>query len=134
MRKVLLILCLAFFVLGFGWPTIILPYTKYSYKTDDMEMSFTFQINGKVKVESKMGDSKTKQSYKYKVNFKDNAIEIIVSKEEKISLKIDSFYKLSMLSAGDMEISPTNKVAAGVSIGIGAAALLLIVFAPSKKY
>lgn len=134
MRKVLLILCLAFFVLGFGWPTIMLPYTKYTYKTKEMETSYTFQLNGKVKVESKLGKTKTNNTYKYKINFKDNAIEVIVSKDQKLSLKIDSFYKLSMISAGEMEMSATNTVAAGVSIGVGALALLLIILSPSKKY
>ena len=135
MRKIVLILCLAFVVVGFGWPTIILPYTKYTYKTEGQELSYTFQLNGKVKRELKIGDTKHEDTFKYKINFKENAIEIQITDKTKETLTIDSFFKLSVANfGGAVSVNATNNVAMGVSIGVGVLALLLVILAPSKRY
>ena len=129
MRKILLILCIAFVVLCYGFPCIILPFGEYKGKSDvgDYEISYKFSFNGKVKFSA--DDDSDYYYYRVKGN------NIIISEDKTFNkdddkIAINSFYELDTSLVGQ---DAKNQVAFWSTLGVGVVALLLIVTIPSKK-
>ena len=125
MRKVLLLLCIAFVVVCYGYPCLIVPFGTYKYETTNMGEKYVqtceFKFNGKAKI--KFEDLETEYYYKLKGN------KIILSNDKKfddndMEIKISSMYKI-----GEAE----NLIGKIVAIAVGVLAVVLVVTAPSKK-
>ncbi len=143
-RKLLLILSIAFAVFAFGYPCMVLPYTNYTftYTEKDVEISSTlkFQLNGRVKI---TGDSSVSSSglveqenYYYKISFKNRQVLISDTKDfgNAMKLDIDNIYSLR---SGALSLVSSkgyiNNVAKWTSIGVGVVALLLVITIPTKR-
>lgn len=139
-RKILLIICIAFVVVCYGYPCFILPLGTYSYTTTVLEQEVTttykFGFNGKVTVGSSATDTTTEYFYKLSGN------KVIISEDETfddndIKLAINNMYQINMptvLSITDTEANvATNQVGMWVTIGIGVLALLLVITIPRRS-
>jgi len=132
MRKLLLILCLAFLGVCFAYPCFMLPIGAYKCENEvlgqKVEVEYRFAFSGKATV--KVGENETEYNYKLKGN------KIILSEDEEfddsdLEIEMNSFYELdgTLDSLGkDM----VNSIAMWITIGVGALSLLLIVL-PSRK-
>lgn len=125
MRKILLVISIAFVVLCYGYPCLILPFGEYKYETTiagaKIETIYEFKFNGRVNIS--VNDAEQQYYYKLKGN------EIIISddktfNDEDSKLAISSIYKI-----GNM----VNQIGQFVAIGIGVMALVLVLTIPSKK-
>ena len=135
LRKFLLLLCLAFAVVAFGYPCFVVPFGSYDYKITNNgvtnEFSYSFKFNGTVVITNFNAENGEKESeftsyYKLKGN------KIIISPDKKFDddnnsiMAIASIYRL-----GDTAF---NVYACAVSIGVGLIAAVLILTFPIKKY
>ncbi len=143
MRKIFLILCFAFFVVAFGYPCIILPYTNYTYtyQIEDEEetnsITLNFKLNGKVTIKGELTifsisilDDSEIEMY-YKLNFTSRTITIAYDEDfdiELFTLSIANIYTIS----GSL-INYTNTFAIIISIAVAAATLVLILTIPSRR-
>lgn len=125
LRKILLLICVAFAVLCYGYPCLIMPFGSYEYTYEvagiSTTASYTFGFDGKVT--QKIGDIETEAFYKLKGN------KIVLSLDETFDdddneIAISSIYKLG---------NYTNKIGMYISIGVGVLALALIITIPSKR-
>lgn len=129
MRKFLLILCIAFVVVCYGFPCIMLPLGEYKYtnKEFDIEITYEFKFNGKVCAD--MSGEKEELYYKLKGNKIVLCQNDKFEKGETISLKLESFYEISVEGLA----KATNKIAQWITVGVGVAALALVLTMPKKK-
>ncbi len=126
-RKFLLLICLAFVVIGFAYPCVILPVGSYTSTVANVTTSYKFAIDGTMQIVVKtkeLGEVKTDAFYKLKGN------KVIISHDEKfddkdLSLQITSFYGL----AGGFK----NISAMVIAGGVGFIALVLIVTIPRRR-
>ncbi|MBE7077012.1 MAG: hypothetical protein E7374_03905 [Clostridiales bacterium] len=133
MRKILLLLCIAFVVVCYAYPCLICPFGEYENKTTVGNVTTTstlkFNFNGKVEQTTQVGDSKAqKTEYYYKLK-KDNKVAIYEDKDcknEIVRMNIDSIYELNFLT------EYKNNVGFYTAIGVGVLAVLLVLW-PSKK-
>ena len=132
MRKILLIISLAFFAVCFMFPCVILPFGTYKGELDfgsqKVEYFIKFQINGKVKAR-KGEDGEWNESF-YKL--KDG--KIIVSDDktfnnEDLELTIINANQISYPLLGKME----NSIGLMVGIAILVLDVLLVITIPKKK-
>ena len=142
MRKLLLLLCVAFAVVGFCYPCVIFPFTDYTctikIAETDVTTSYNFKLNGKVDITIKTSNSllntkDTKTKY-YKLDFKNRKVLINDTKEFENAqgFSIDNIYNLNM-GSGVKELDLyKNKIAMWTSVGIGIFAVLLIITIPKK--
>lgn len=129
MRKILLIICIAFVVVCYGYPCFILPFGEYKYTTtvaeETVNTTFKFDFKGKVKISS--GESSEEMFYKLKGN------TVILSEDETFD---DSDTKLNisnMYSIGLLGENAVNQMGMWSAIGVGVLALLLVVTIPKKS-
>ena len=140
LRKILLIICIAFVVVCYGYPCFVLPFGEYKYSTtiaeQEITTSYKFGFNGKVTVSSSVTETTTEYYYKLSGN------KIIVSEDETfddndMKLAISNMYQINMpqlLSITDTEANlATNQVGMWVTIGVGVLALLLVVTIPRRS-
>ncbi len=131
MRKILLLLCIAFVVVAYGFPCLILPLGEYKYSQkvagETIEYSYKFGFDGKVSLKS--GKSENKLYYKLKGD------EIIISEDKKfdtesgdLSVSINNLYTVSILG-----MKATNIIALITTAGVGVLALVLVLTIPKKK-
>lgn len=130
-RKFLLLICLAFVVIGFAYPCVILPVGSYTSKVGDISTSYKFAIDGtmEIVVKTKGKDDKENQ-IKKDAFYKLKGNKVIISLDEEfddkdLSLQICSFYSLT---GGFQNISAM--VIAG---GVGFIALVLILTIPRRR-
>ena len=131
-RKLLLLICIAFVVIGFAYPCVVLPVGSYSAKTGINEVtSFSFSFDGKVEIEVRQevkdGEDTsviTKGYYKLEKD------KVIISTDDEfdkndLHIRISSFYRLE---GGYQNIA--SMIVAG---SVGVIALFLILSIPSKR-
>lgn len=126
MRKVFLLLIIAFIVVCFGYPCIILPFGEYKYETKIGDStvvvsSFKFKFNGEVKY--KYLGFEGEGFYKLKGN------KVIISNDKKfdssdLTLKITSMYNIA---------ENENLVGQIIMATVGIVAALLVVTIPKKR-
>lgn len=130
MRKVFLIICIAFVVLCYGFPCFVLPFGTYKHEDKvegvQIETSYKFKFDGTVALETKIGDASQKFNYYYKI--KDGNIILSMDKNfedaEDVSMPLTSIYKIG---------EAVNTIGMYTAIGIGIAALVLVITIPGKK-
>ena len=124
-RKILLIICLAFVVVCYGYPCFILPFGNYTYKTsDNKQESISFKFNGTATATSSSG---TKTEYKYKINFKDNTITLTpVDSGSEVTMTINNMYSVGFL------VNFENNIGKFIMLGVGILSLVLIVTIPRR--
>ncbi len=129
MRKILLILCIAFVVVCYGYPCFVLPIGTYKYtattKIGDKEISTTttYEFDFKGNAVIKNGDVETEYKYKLKGD------EIILSLDEEfddndLKIQISSMYKLN---------GAINSIGMWITIGVGVLAFVLVITIPRKN-
>lgn len=139
-RKIFLILCLAFGVLAFGYPCLILPVGSYTQTItkDDVSstLSYNFHWNGKVTqtmILEPKGGEKTEdvKEFFYKLDWK-NGVRISEDKnfdDKDALLPIANVFRIT----GPLGIYQLrNQLAMWISIAVGVVDLLLIVTIPRK--
>ena len=131
-RKLLLLICLAFVVIGFAYPCVILPVGSYTSKLGNITTSYKFAADGTMQIEIKNKEKQDSQENQGKIDafYKLKGNKVIISLDEKfddndLTLQINSFYNLQ---GGFQNISAM--VIAG---GVGLLALILIVTIPRKR-
>lgn len=126
-RKIVLILCVAFVVVCYGYPCFILPFGEYVRSTEvgniQIEAKYNFDWDGTVTKEDEFGLT-TKYYYKLKGN------EVLLSVDENfddydISISINSLYNI--------DNGYFNQVGYYVAIGVGILALVLIITIPRRS-
>ena len=135
LRRIFLLLCIAFVVVCYGYPFFILPFGEYKGTTSflgvEAETTYNFKFNGRVTVSYSYSGSTTSNEGYYKLNGK----EVIISSNETFGdsddakLTLDSMYQISLNQVGG---SATNMIGMIISISVGVLAIIAIV-APSKK-
>ena len=128
LRKIVLILCVAFVVVCYGYPCFILPFGEYVRTTEigniTTESTYNFDWDGTVTKEDEFGLT-TKYYYKLKGN------EVLLSVDENfdddydISISINSLYNI--------DNGYFNQVGYYVAIGVGILALVLIITIPRRR-
>ena len=128
LRKIVLILCVAFVVVCYGYPCFILPFGEYVRTTEigniTTESTYNFDWDGTVTKEDEFGFT-TKYYYKLKGN------EVLLSVDENfdddydISISINSLYNI--------DNGYFNQVGYYVAIGVGILALVLIITIPRRS-
>ena len=124
MRKLLLILCLAFVVVCYGYPCLVLPFGTYTTKTEVLgeEVTSTLKFGFDKKAEWTTGDITVETFYKLKGN------TVVLSVDEEfddsdLELTIGSIYRI-----GEYH----NMIGLITTIGVGIFALCLIITIPKK--
>lgn len=126
-RKILLLICLAFVVVGYAYPCFVLPFGTFEGKIGEgdskVEVSVKFDFNGKAKIK----EAELEKDLYYKMK----GDHIIISEDKEFDdkdekIKLDSIYQLNYST------ELTNKIGMYMSIGIGALSLILILL-PNKR-
>jgi len=122
MRKLLLILCIAFVVVCYGYPCLVLPFGTYSCKAEvaGTEITSTIKFGFDKKAEYTVGDVTLDLNYKLSGN------TVILSEDEEfdesdMEITIGSIYRI-----GEYH----NMIGLITTIGIGILALCLVVTIP----
>lgn len=130
MRKILLIICIAFVVLCYGYPCFILPFGEYKYEETtevlgaEVTVETSYKFNFKGKATMKVGDITTEYNYKLKGD------TIILSLDDEYGNADDSEIKISnMYTLGNA----INSIGLYSTIGVGILALVLVVTIPRKR-
>jgi len=126
-RKILLIICMAFFVICYVYPCVMLPFGSYSGEIGSgdskVEKTMTFDTKGKVKIKA----AEDEREYFYKMDGR----TVIISEDENFdetdySVRVNSVYEFTY---GTQMV---NSIGMYMAIGVGAFALILILL-PNKR-
>lgn len=126
MRKVFLVLCIAFVVLCYAYPCFVLPFGTYKYEETvagtKIESTLKFHFDGTVDVEMEG----VKQEFYYKL--KGNEVILSVDKnfkdDEDTTMPITSMYSIA---------DHDNLVGQIIAGGVGVAALVLVLTIPRRR-
>ena len=125
-RKIILLLCIAYVVICYGYPCLILPFGSYerTYESAGFSVteSYSFGLDGKVT--RKIGELEEKSYYKVKGN------KIYFSNDNEFDFEDDIYSIISSISRIG---GYTNKIGNYMSIGVGALALVLVISIPKNK-
>lgn len=124
MRRILLLLCVVFVVVAYGYPCFALPFGTYKHTIEYDGVKTTTTLNLKFDGTAVMKVGEIENTYKYKIN--DGEVELFVEGDENepvFEIEIHAFNKLGNL---------TNMVGTYISIAFGVVALIAI-FLPYKK-
>ena len=128
LRKIVLILCVAFVVVCYGYPCFILPFGEYVRTTEigniTTESTYNFDWDGTVTKEDEFGLT-TKYYYKLKGN------EVLLSVDENFDDDYD--IPISINSLYNIDNGYFNQVGYYVAIGVGILALVLIITIPRRS-
>ncbi len=126
-RKIVLILCVAFVVVCYGYPCFILPFGEYVRSTEvgniQIEAKYNFDWDGTVTEENELGIT-TKYYYKLKGN------EVWLSIDEDFE---SADKTISINSLYNIDNGYFNQVGYYVAIGVGILALVLIITIPRRS-
>lgn len=128
LKKILLLLSIAFVVVCYGYPFLVLPFGQYSTKLEiagaEVEMTVQFSFEGEAKV--KIGEGEEVVFF-YEV--KDRNVELKVNSEADPSyvFNLDSLYEINFGSQ-----TLRNDIGMYAAIGVGALAVILVLL-PTKK-
>ena len=132
LKRILLLLCIAFAVVCYGFPCFVLPFGEYkgsqTLGSMSSETSYKFKFNGEVSVYSKttIGDVSTEDSsvkyYKLDKNY------VVISDDKTFDdddqkIKLGSMYLLDNCQ---------NNIGMYLAIGVGALATILVLI-PNKR-
>ena len=130
-RKLLLLICIAFVVVAYGYPCLIVPFGSYTYKYEEdgvkEEISLQFNFDGTIT----STDSDEKSYYKLKGN------KIIISEDEDftdedLEITLKNIYEFEMpILVSSLEFR--NNIGMYATIGVGALAVVLVLTIPSKR-
>ncbi|MBR6778974.1 MAG: hypothetical protein IKM43_02345 [Clostridia bacterium] len=125
MRKILLLICIAFVVVCYGYPCLVLPFGEYTYTTKvaDQEITSTIKFNFKKKATWTIGDLSATYNYKLKGNEVVLSLDDTFDNEDDVKLSISSIYRLGEYN---------NQIGLWTTIGVGVAALVLVITIPKK--
>ena len=127
LRKIVLILCVAFVVVCYGYPCFILPFGEYVRTTEigniTTESTYNFDWDGTVTKEDEFGLT-TKYYYKLKGN------EVWLSIDEDFE---SADKTISINSLYNIDNGYFNQVGYYVAIGVGILALVLIITIPRRN-
>ena len=127
-RKIVLILCVAFVVVCYGYPCFILPFGEYVRSTEvgniQIEAKYNFDWDGTVTKEDEFGLT-TKYYYKLKGNEVWLSVDENFDDDYDISISINSLYNI--------DNGYFNQVGYYVAIGVGILALVLIITIPRRS-
>ena len=130
MRKILLIICIAFVVLCYGYPCFILPFGEYSHKETsevlgaDVTVTYSYKFGFDRKATYTSGDTSIEYNYKLKGN------KIILSLDEEFGNLDDSEIIISNIYKFGEYINP---IGLWSTVGIGILALVLVITIPKRK-
>ena len=133
-RRIILLLCLAFVVVCYAYPCLILPLGSYkgeieSLLGDKTEVSYTFKFNGEVEMYSKSGDTTNKETTYYKIKGKQILFDAEKDWDHADSkMNISNFYTLDLSIFGEA----TNVLAIVIAGAVGVLAIVAIV-TPSRR-
>lgn len=126
-RKIVLILCVAFVVVCYGYPCFLLPFGEYVRSTEvgniQIEAKYNFDWDGTVTEENELGIT-TKYYYKLKGN------EVWLSIDEDFE---SADKTISINSLYNIDNGYFNQVGYYVAIGVGILALVLIITIPRRN-
>lgn len=127
LRKIVLILCVAFVVVCYGYPCFILPFGEYVRSTEigntKIEATYNFDWDGTITAENELGIT-TKYYYKLKGN------EVWLSIDEDFEEADDVISINSLYNIGNGFF---NQVGYYIAIGVGILALVLIITIPRRN-
>jgi hypothetical protein len=132
LRKVLLFLSLAFIVVCYGIPCVILPLGTYetTIGSGDSAVTFEMKFDFKGNVKTKSSESEEWSSMFYKL--KGQTVIISSDKEfddSDMKMSIENMYEVNYPIVGSLK----NDIGFYIAIGVGILDLLLIATIPSKK-
>lgn len=133
MRKIILLICMAFFFVCYAFPCFVIPFGEYKGEIDGKEVVLKFNWKGEVK------DKDGEFLYYYKME--KNKVVLSDDKtfddnDTKITLNsIYSFQKTTVdfASISVERISYTNNIGMYSAIGVGILMVLLIITIPKRQ-
>ena len=137
LRKIVLLLCVAFAVVCFGYPCLILPIGSYELDKPILGIeavtTYQFKFNGKVEITTKLKDESNGVSTTETMYYKLKGNKIIFSKDKKPT-KAEENDWVAISSVFRLGNGAFNVYACGASIGVALLAAVLVVTAPNKRY
>lgn len=131
-KRIILLICVAFVVVCYAYPCVILPFGTYKGQIGSgegkVEITMNFGFDGKVKIKS--GEMDETQYFKL------NGNEIIISEDKTfdkndIKVNLDSMYEFD-LGEDMFSVEMKNTVGVYVAIGVGVLAVIMILI-PNKR-
>lgn len=140
-RKLLLLLCIAFVVIGYAYPCVVLPVGTYNGQISETETrSYKFGWGGMVDITSKVKNEKEEQEAAVTITqyYKLKGDRILICENEKFEenveeLQICSIYKISGIGDEGQNANCTNIGSIVLTSCVGFVAVLLILSIPSKR-
>ena len=132
-RKILLLLCIAFAVVAFGYPCFVIPFGSYDYKLTTLgetkQFSYSFKFDGTViktnyNIETGEKENEIKMYYKYKGN------KVILSTDNKFD---DNDEVLAIASIYRLGNTAFNVYGCAVAIGVAVVAAAIVVSMPRRR-
>lgn len=137
LRKIVLLLCIAFAVFCFGYPCLILPIGSYELDKPigklEAVTTYQFKFNGKVEITTKLKDDSNGISTTETMYYKLKGNKIVLSKEKKPTKDEENDW-LAISSIFRLGNGAFNVYACGASIGVALLAAVLVATAPNKRY
>ena len=131
-RKIILLICIAFVVVCYGYPCFVLPFGGYTYKYEDVNGDIQ-KVVRQFKFDGTMVDEEGEiiSYYKLKGN------KIIISADETIDeydleVSLKNMYEFEMPILLDA-VEFKNDIGMYISIGVGALAIIMVLTAPNKS-
>ena len=130
MRKILLLVCITFVVLCYGYPCFILPLGAYSYSEtnevlgEEVTTTYTLEFGFDGKAVASRNKVETEYNYKLKGNRVILSIDEEFGNTDDQELVISSMYKIG---------ETVNPVGMYTAIGVGILAIVLVVTIPKKN-
>lgn len=128
-RKLGLLLCLAFIVVSYTFPCLILPVVgSYKYEAEGVSTSIYFKLGNKAEVTTKNGELESKIEYKYSLDFAKNQVVLKNGENQEVArCDIESLHDISILG-----FNARNNIAYYLTIGVEVLTAILILL-PNKK-
>lgn len=132
LRRILLLLCLAFVVVVYAFPCFVLPIGNYEAKykniltNEEETKTLTFTFDKTIKDEN--GD------VVYYYRMKGNKIELSNDQEftSSTEISLSNAYTIIFTPLG-IEMKFVNKIGVWATVGVGVVALLCVITIPSRK-
>lgn len=133
LRKIILMICIAFIVVCYGYPCLVLPFGDYQcnytdpISGDKIEVTMQFKFGGKLIIDDDEGF------------YKQSGNKIIISEDETfddedLTIKLNNMYTFDFALLPGMSMTFKNNIGMYAAIGVGVLSVILVLTAPSKKY
>ena len=131
-KRILLLLCIAYVVICYGFPFFTLPFGEYTF-TDSITVAgvttnytyiYKFEFGGKGKATIKSGDTSTSKEFTY--SFNGNKVKLKENDSgDEYEFTLNNMYEFTSMSLSLKPMTARNDIGMWISVGVGALATIL---------